>query len=82
MCLVALYMWTKQERCHTSPNLLFFDQKVKNWISLIKKLQFEFERVSMASLNVLQGLFGVTSASLRSLDFWDPKKVKRFLFFG
>jgi hypothetical protein len=49
--------------------LPLFGQKVKIWISLIKKLQSEFERVSMASLNVLQGLFVVTGASLRSLDF-------------
>jgi hypothetical protein len=49
-------------------------------MSLIKKLFFEFERVSIASLNVLQGLFGITSFSLCSLDFGAHKKVNRFLF--
>jgi hypothetical protein len=34
----------------------------------------------MASLNGSQGLFGVPCASLHSLDFWAPKKVRRFLF--
>jgi hypothetical protein len=70
-------MWTNQERWHTSLNLPLFGQKVKVWISLIEKLQSEFERVSIASLIALQGLFGFTNISLRSLDFWAPKKVKR-----
>jgi hypothetical protein len=43
-------------------------------------LQSKFERVSIVSLNVLQGLFRVSSASSRSLDFWAPKKALRFLF--
>jgi hypothetical protein len=51
-------------------------------MSLIKKLLFEFERVSMASLNMLQGLFGITSFSLCSLDFRAHNKVNRFLFLG
>jgi hypothetical protein len=34
----------------------------------------------MASLNVLQGLLGVSTASFRSLDFYAPKKVNSFLF--
>jgi hypothetical protein len=42
-------------------------------------MQSEVERVSITSLNVFQTLFGVSSASLRTLDFWAPKKLKRFL---
>jgi hypothetical protein len=59
---------------------LSFVKKIKNWISLIEKLQSKFERVSMASLNVLQALLGVSSASFHSLVFWAPKNVNRFLF--
>jgi hypothetical protein len=44
--------------------LPFLGQKVKFWISLLEKLQFELKRVSIASLNVLQGLFGITGAFL------------------
>jgi hypothetical protein len=80
MCLVALCMWTNQERCHASRNLHLFGQKVKIWVSLIEKLYSKFKKISIASLNVLLGLFGVSSASFRSLDFWAPKKVKRSLF--
>jgi hypothetical protein len=43
-------------------------------------LQSKFERVSIVSLNVLQGLFGVSSASSHSLDFGALKKAIRFLF--
>jgi hypothetical protein len=43
-------------------------------------MQSEFERVSIASLNVLQCLFGVTSLSLCSLIFLAHKKVNSLLF--
>jgi hypothetical protein len=49
--------------------LLFFGQKGNFWISLHEKLQSEFERVSIASLNILQDLFGVRNAFPRHLDF-------------
>jgi hypothetical protein len=37
--------------------------------SPLEKLQSKFKRVSLVSLNGLQGLFGVTNAYLRVLNF-------------